>query len=548
MTAPRLPRHLIVIQDRLASLLGCEPASREGVIAGMLHRNPSEATGYWLQLVVAVGIATLGLVLGSTAVVIGAMLISPLMTPIVSFGMGLAVGSPFLVLRAWGRIALSVFVVVALSSTLVAALPFHELNAEIAARTTPTVLDLLTAAFCALAGVYAAMRPPSDVAATAAGTSIGISLVPPLCASGFGVGTANWSVAGGAALLFVTNLAAIVVVGTLAFLVAGFNQVSVAPLEREELGSGTDAPLARYLARAFSSRGAWLRFVMPFVMLAAVYVPLRKGLDEVAWQIRIRQAVQAALADLPSRIVHSKVFVERGQVEVALVILGGTSDADAARALLAEKLSKAGVDPRLEVTAVPDAAGLEAALVRPPSPIAPVPKKETSLFAAFAATRDEIFERWPTKATGRPLAINVQAGKLEDQLAVTVWHWGAPVGGAAREVIERGLKDGLNATFVLEERSLSSEPFVPGKDPSGFLVKLARAIDTVRAIDGVVLCITRPDRPSEKDRSSEQGLLDAIHDLISGHPKAFSSNGNEIRAWLDDGQCEWEQPSQKEDQ
>src|SRR5688572_13521671 len=87
-------------QDRLGALLGCEPSAREGVVQAMLHRNPREATGYWLQLVVAVGIATLGLVLGSTAVVIAAMLVAPLMGPIVGLGMGLAVGSPFLVLRS----------------------------------------------------------------------------------------------------------------------------------------------------------------------------------------------------------------------------------------------------------------------------------------------------------------------------------------------------------------------------------------------------------------------------------------------------------------
>jgi uncharacterized membrane protein len=95
------------------------------------------------------------------------------------------------------------------------------------------VLDLITAAFCALAGVYASLRPGSDTAATAAGTSIGISLVPPLCASGYGVGTAAWSVAGGAALLFLTNLVAIVVVGTVAFVAAGFNRVATVALEHD---------------------------------------------------------------------------------------------------------------------------------------------------------------------------------------------------------------------------------------------------------------------------------------------------------------------------
>lgn len=159
------------------------------MVKDMLHRDPKEAMSYWLQLVVSVGIATLGLVVGSAAVVIGAMLVAPLMTPIVGLAMGLATGSPFLVLRSSGRVLLSVGVAVGGAALITVLLPFHELNAEIAGRTTPTVLDLLTAAFCALAGVYASLRPGSDTATTAAGTSIGISLVPPLCASGYGLGT-----------------------------------------------------------------------------------------------------------------------------------------------------------------------------------------------------------------------------------------------------------------------------------------------------------------------------------------------------------------------
>ena len=197
----KLPRALLAFQDRLAALLGCEPSSRITIIDGMLHRSPKEATGYWLQLVVAAGIATFGLVLGSTAVVIGAMLVAPLMGPIISFGMGLAIGSPFLVIRGAVRVTLSVGVVVAFAAGVTRLLPFHEVNAEIAARTTPTALDLATAVFCAVAGVYAAMRPASDVATTAAGTSIGISLVPPLCVTGYGIGTSAWPIASGASLL-----------------------------------------------------------------------------------------------------------------------------------------------------------------------------------------------------------------------------------------------------------------------------------------------------------------------------------------------------------
>jgi hypothetical protein len=100
------------MQDRLVRILGNSVDGRSVLVGGMLHRNPSEATSYWLQLGVSIGIATLGLVVGSSAVVIGAMLVAPLLGPIVSLAMGLATGSPFLVLRSGGRIALSVIITV----------------------------------------------------------------------------------------------------------------------------------------------------------------------------------------------------------------------------------------------------------------------------------------------------------------------------------------------------------------------------------------------------------------------------------------------------
>jgi uncharacterized hydrophobic protein (TIGR00271 family) len=221
---PRASQTVMRLQDRLAGLLGTTVEGRSGLVSAMLERNPNEATSYWLQLVVSAGIATLGLVVGSTAVVIGAMLVAPLMGPIIGLAMGLASGSPFLVLRSVGRIVLSVLVAIGGAATITFLLPFHEINAEIASRTSPTVLDLITAGFCALAGVYASLRPGSETATTAAGTSISISLVPPLCASGYGFGTLNSTIAAGASLLFLTNLVAIVVVGTLTFVASGFNQ------------------------------------------------------------------------------------------------------------------------------------------------------------------------------------------------------------------------------------------------------------------------------------------------------------------------------------
>src|SRR5690606_18153282 len=147
-TAPRREHPL---QDALARWLGVPVDGRAAIVRDMFTRHRLDAVSYWLQIVLATGIATLGLVLSSTGIVIGAMLISPLMSPIVGLGMGLAVGAPLLTLRSMFRVAASIVLVVGMAALLTITLPFHETTSEIAARTSPTVLDLVVAAFCALA-------------------------------------------------------------------------------------------------------------------------------------------------------------------------------------------------------------------------------------------------------------------------------------------------------------------------------------------------------------------------------------------------------------
>ena len=95
------------LTQRLADAFGIEAATKTETVSAMLVSGRGRAGGYWLQLVTAMVIATLGLVVGSTAVVIGAMLVSPLMTPIIHLGMGLAIGSPVLVVHSSIRFAVS---------------------------------------------------------------------------------------------------------------------------------------------------------------------------------------------------------------------------------------------------------------------------------------------------------------------------------------------------------------------------------------------------------------------------------------------------------
>ena len=105
ITAPR--RFSPHLRDRLGAAFGITPESRTKTVRDMVGRHRRHPAAYWLQLLLAMLLATLGLVLSSAGVVIGAMLISPLMGPIVELAMGLAIGSSLLVIRASARAAVS---------------------------------------------------------------------------------------------------------------------------------------------------------------------------------------------------------------------------------------------------------------------------------------------------------------------------------------------------------------------------------------------------------------------------------------------------------
>lgn len=179
---------------------------------------------YWLQIVFGAGIATLGLVLNSPAVIIGAMLISPLMNPILSSGLALASGNLVLGLRAAFNLVLSCAAAVGFAVLLVVLLPFREMTSEIAARMQPNVLDLLIALFSGAVGSAAICREVKGVVTSIPGVAIAVALMPPLCVVGYGIGLAimfdtetGWRVTRGGSLLFLTNLVAITLTAMIVF-------------------------------------------------------------------------------------------------------------------------------------------------------------------------------------------------------------------------------------------------------------------------------------------------------------------------------------------
>ena len=167
---------------------------------------------YSFMVVMACGIAILGLLQNSAAVIIGAMLISPLMGPIVALGFSLTVLDTQLMRKSLVAVAVGVALALAIAISVVLVSPLQDPTSEILARTQPNLFDLLVAVLSGLAGGYAVIRQKGE---TIVGVAIATALMPPLAVVGFGLATGKNTIAYGAGFLFMTNLLAIALSVTL---------------------------------------------------------------------------------------------------------------------------------------------------------------------------------------------------------------------------------------------------------------------------------------------------------------------------------------------
>lgn len=265
---------------------------------------------FWALLVLASAIATYGLLANSVATVIGAMIVAPLMVPIMGTAFGIsigdrrAVGTSLAVLT--GGVLTAVFVGFLLS------LPFRALDPatidQVVIRTAPRLVDLLAALATGLAGAFATSR--KDVADTLPGVAIAISLVPPLTNAGILFGAGRPDLAWGSVLLFVTNLLAIVLMGTFTFTLMGFSRAAI---------------------KSLSDKARRTAIAVVVVLTVAIIVPLGTSSYQVfvdtVVQSRATAAVQNWLAGSEYRFVTATTI----DAAVRIVITGQGAMPDTAR-------------------------------------------------------------------------------------------------------------------------------------------------------------------------------------------------------------------------
>ena len=238
----------------------------------------SKRGGFLIMLILAGTIAIAGILTDSTATVIGAMIIAPLGTPILGIGLGIVTGHLGLVVRSitWVLVGLVIVVLLGLAfATFVATPESLAANSQVVGRTSPSLMDLVAALATGLAGGFAMCR--KDLSAILPGVAIAISLVPPLGVVGVCVGQGLWEDALGALLLFLSNVVALVIAGSVVFTLAGYAR---------EPGSSPSANRRR-------------AYTVVAVLTAIIAIPLAfNSIASIAmarWSVSIQQTTQTWL-------------------------------------------------------------------------------------------------------------------------------------------------------------------------------------------------------------------------------------------------------------
>lgn len=270
----------------------------------------AKLSSFWVLLVLAGVIATAGVISDSTATVIGAMIVAPLMTPILGTALALVLTSRRQLVVNTGLVLAGALAVILIGYVMGLFQPGDITaanNAQVAARVSPKLIDLTAAIATGLVGAFALVR--SDISDTLPGVAIAISLVPPLAVVGITLESGAPQESLGALLLFSTNVAAIIATGTILLLAFRINQVA----------RSAGLPVGRL-------SGTTLALVIGFVVVVAV--PLGIGSAGVARQQQVLSSAQPVADQWAASEGWLVTSVTFRQNTLRIVALGNVPEAD----------------------------------------------------------------------------------------------------------------------------------------------------------------------------------------------------------------------------
>ena len=308
---------------------------RDDVIGAVDHEDVIEkrrddcamSEHYLFMTAMSAGIAVIGLLQSSTAVVIGAMLLSPLMGPIMGLGFAIAISDYQWLKQSGQSLFWGSMMAVLICAFVVFLSPITTITPEIAARTQPNLFDLLVALFSGLAGAYAMIRGRANAIV---GVAIATALMPPIAVVGFGIATLNWTVFSGALLLFVTNLVTIALTAWGLAKLYGFR------------GS-------------LSQRQSQFQNAMIVIVFLALAVPLGLSLRTIAWEANAQRIVREEINKEfrnGGRLAELDIAFNEGQIGVTATMYSPDFRANAEGDIVEELEQRLGREVRLTLAQV----------------------------------------------------------------------------------------------------------------------------------------------------------------------------------------------------
>lgn len=251
----------------------------------------------WI-LMFAILVASIGLNVNSTAVIIGAMLISPLMGPIMGVGHGIAVHDFALARSALKNLAISTLIGLVVSALYFTLTPLSEAQSELLARTSPTLWDVLIALFGGMAGIIGVTR--EEKSNVVPGVAIATALMPPLCTAGYGLATGQWKYFGGAFYLYSINAVFIALATFLGIRLLRF-------------------PYHTFVDEGIERKLRWAMWAIALaVTIPSVYLATLMVRDEV-YRSRANQFVRSEFVFKDAHVVDTRVDPAHRRIDVSLI-------------------------------------------------------------------------------------------------------------------------------------------------------------------------------------------------------------------------------------
>ena len=269
-----------------------------------IYREVEISAGYFFILTIANLIALSGLITNSPPVIIGAMLISPLMGPILSFGFAFITGEEMVWKKSFKKIAISVVLSIIIAAIASFFSPLKDITNEIVARTRPNLYDLVIAFLAGTAGAVA-ICTKKNYLTIVPGVAIATAVIPPLSVTGFGIGVGSFNILLGGFFLFFTNFVAIIISTCAVFYFYGFRPSMI-----------TEADVAQLKKRA-----GILALVLFVISIPLLYT-LQKSITEVRLRSDIQNTLKMVLdEERKSKLSNFSYSVnKKGELEISAVV------------------------------------------------------------------------------------------------------------------------------------------------------------------------------------------------------------------------------------